>query len=52
MGRMDVLLFYIVVEGFFLPFYNCRDRCPRLSPQLEHVRLITRFWLVLKPPWF
>ena len=48
---MDVLLFYIVVEGFFLPFYNCRDRCPRLSPQLEHVRLITCFWLVLKPPW-
>lgn len=48
---MDVLLFYIVVEGFSLPFYNCMDRCPRLSPQLEHVRLITRFWLVLKPPW-
>lgn len=47
---MDVLLFYIVVEGA-LPFYNCRDRCPRLSPQLEHVSLITRFWLVLKPLW-
>lgn len=48
---MDVLLFYIVVEGFSLPFYNCMGRCPRLSPQLEHVRLIIRFWLVLKPPW-